>query len=398
MKPKILLFSTLSPYPFWAGSEKYWFDLVTDPRTCKRFEFHIRLAYSPVTQHKATELEAAGAKVQFYRHHNIHFVRRNLAKLRDRLTGSAVRRLPWYDEIIRGDWDLVWLNVDGFANFRELEYPVRICESKKIPYWLMLQHANEDFYLDSHECLQTYTYIAETAKRFVFVAERNRTSFERAICRKLTNYLLTRNGLTSEALEEAKNISISFPVKSERKVRFLNLGRFSPLDKGQHLILESLSSEKWKGRDWQLSFVGLSEFGREYLKNLSSYFGLESKRIDVVPFLHNVFEIIANNDILLMPSLSEGTPFAMIEAMACGRPAVGTPVGGIPELIIDGKTGWLAKTTHVSDISEAMERMWQDRKSWAAIGKNASDHVASENNYDTLFTTILDNLEADTER
>lgn len=398
MKPKILLFSTLSPYPFWAGSEKYWFDLVTDPRTREQFEFHIRLADSPVTRKKAVELEAAGAKVKFYKHHNSHFWRRNLSKLRDRISRRRVRTLPWYDEIVRGNWDLVWFNVDGFANFRELEYPISICEGKKIPYWLMLQHGNEDFYLQSFADLQTYTYIAETAKRFVFVSERNRTSFERAICRKLTNSLLTRNGLTPETLEEAKNILASFPINSQKGARFFNLGRFSPLDKGQHLILESLSSEKWRGRDWQLSFVGLSEFGRDYLKNLSVYFGIESKRIDVVPFRHDVFEIIANNDILLMPSLSEGTPFAMIEAMACGRPAVGTPVGGIPELIIDGKTGWLARTTHVSDISEALERMWQDRRHWSVMGKNASDHVATENNYDTLFTTVLESLEADTTR
>ena len=42
-----------------------------------------------------------------------------------------------------------------------------------------------------------------------------------------------------------------------------------------------------------------------------------------------------------MPSLEEGFPIAALDAMAAGLPVVATSVGGVPELIEDGKTGWL---------------------------------------------------------
>ncbi|MBL0337294.1 MAG: glycosyltransferase [Chitinophagaceae bacterium] len=72
-----------------------------------------------------------------------------------------------------------------------------------------------------------------------------------------------------------------------------------------------------------------------------------------------------------MPSIVEGTPFAMIESMACGKPAVGTPVGGIPELIIENETGWLARTTAVEDIDVALEVAWNERAKWFDFGANA---------------------------
>ncbi|MFX9608461.1 glycosyltransferase family 4 protein, partial [Acinetobacter baumannii] len=75
-----------------------------------------------------------------------------------------------------------------------------------------------------------------------------------------------------------------------------------------------------------------------------------------IPHTENVLSMIAEQDLLLMPSLAEGMPFAMLESMACARPALGTPVGGIPELVWENRTGWLARTTDVGDVQEAIER------------------------------------------
>src|SRR5262249_19087711 len=160
-------------------------------------------------------------------------------------------------------------------------------------------------------------------------------------------------------LAEGQKIGSEKPIGREDTVRFFSLGRFSPKDKGQPTLLEIFSDSKWTTRDWRLRFVGISAFGHSYIETLVKYFGLDGARVEIVAPTDKVFEEIGNNDILLMPSRAEGTPFAMIESMAAGRPAVGTPVGGIPELIRNGETGWLAGTTDVSDIAEAMERMWQ---------------------------------------
>jgi glycosyltransferase involved in cell wall biosynthesis len=58
----------------------------------------------------------------------------------------------------------------------------------------------------------------------------------------------------------------------------------------------------------------------------------------------------------IIPSLYEGMPKTLLEAMACGLVCIGTDITGINELIIDGVNGWLAKTTDAVRIFEAMQK------------------------------------------
>ena len=60
-------------------------------------------------------------------------------------------------------------------------------------------------------------------------------------------------------------------------------------------------------------------------------------------------------DILAMPSLSEGLPMTLIEAMAAGVPAVVTPVGDVPKVINEGETGFLVKIKDVNELARKIE-------------------------------------------
>ena len=139
----------------------------------------------------------------------------------------------------------------------------------------------------------------------------------------------------------------------------------------------------------ELEFYRRLGRGRSYLERLIAFFGLDAAKMEIVPFTDDVFSEIAKNDVLLMPSLAEGTPYAMIESMACGRPAMGTPVGGIPELITDGENGWLARTIDVSDIAAALEQTWEDREQWANMGKLAAARIAEEFNENRTHNDLM---------
>ena len=101
------------------------------------------------------------------------------------------------------------------------------------------------------------------------------------------------------------------------------------------------------------------------------------------------------HDVLLMPSLAEGTPFAMIESMACGRPALGTAVGGIPELITDNETGWLCSSTDCATVAEKLEEAWQQRTKWPELGLKAQKHIEKNYNQETSFAELLKVLVGD---
>ena len=80
-------------------------------------------------------------------------------------------------------------------------------------------------------------------------------------------------------------------------------------------------------------------------------------------------------DFLVFPSHSEGLPLALVEAMSCGLPTVATKVGGIPEAVIDGKTGILIDAKNSSQLQAAMERMINDDQFRQAAGRRALAYV-----------------------
>lgn len=390
-QPTILLFSTLNPYPFWAGSENLWFDFVTDKRVGDAVTVHAVLADSPVTRNKAAIASKAAVTTSFYKHFNVSFARRNLYRVSDRIRKRSARTLPWYNEIEKGDYSLVWFNVAALHDLQDLSYAVSLCKKKGIPYWLILQHGYEDFFLSGQQEINIVTEVALGARRFVFIAQKNRQALERAIGQQLHNAYHTVNAIAASRITEAAQWADKNPVAVTGTADFFNLGRFSPKDKAQHLLLEALAGEQWKSRDWQLNFIGVTGFGKTQLERLIQFYGLNKEKIKVLPHTTNVFEEIVKNDVLLMPSLSEGTPFAMIESMACARPVLGTPVGGIPELITE-QTGWLSRSTGVADINDALEKAWQQRNQWQQMGKSGQQFIRENYNQQASFANLLATL------
>jgi glycosyltransferase involved in cell wall biosynthesis len=58
---------------------------------------------------------------------------------------------------------------------------------------------------------------------------------------------------------------------------------------------------------------------------------------------------------MVLPSFAEGLPIVLIEAMILGRPVLTTYVAGIPELVVDGRTGWLFPAGSLDELVKAMQ-------------------------------------------
>ena len=70
---------------------------------------------------------------------------------------------------------------------------------------------------------------------------------------------------------------------------------------------------------------------------------------------------ISASDILVLPSLSEGRPNVVLEALACEVPVVATDVGGIPELMVDGETGYLVPAKNPAELSRKINKLLEDK-------------------------------------
>jgi len=78
---------------------------------------------------------------------------------------------------------------------------------------------------------------------------------------------------------------------------------------------------------------------------------------------------ISASDILVLPSLSEGRPNVVLEALSCEVPVVATDVGGIPELIIDGETGYLVPSKNPVELAEKINKLLEDESKREKMGQ-----------------------------
>jgi glycosyltransferase involved in cell wall biosynthesis len=80
-------------------------------------------------------------------------------------------------------------------------------------------------------------------------------------------------------------------------------------------------------------------------------------------------------DVVLMPSRSEGFGLTAIEAMAQGCVVVASNVGGLPEVVKDGKVGLLHKPEDVIDIADKVNLLIENPKRWSELSRTAIDYV-----------------------
>lgn len=79
-----------------------------------------------------------------------------------------------------------------------------------------------------------------------------------------------------------------------------------------------------------------------------------------VGFQANLFPWYAAMDVFVLPSLTEGTPMALLEAMAHHVPVIATAVGGVPAVITHRQNGWLVKPREPHVLCEAMRLLGED--------------------------------------
>jgi len=92
-------------------------------------------------------------------------------------------------------------------------------------------------------------------------------------------------------------------------------------------------------------------------------------------FRDDVPNLLATMDVFVLPSLWEGVPMALLEAMAMAKPVVATEVGGIPEIVIDGVTGLLVPPRDPDALAEAIIALLQDRERAEAMGQAGRERV-----------------------
>ncbi len=127
--------------------------------------------------------------------------------------------------------------------------------------------------------------------------------------------------------------------------------------------------------------------GREILEDLISFYRLGDK-VRIVGFESDIRKIWGDHGLLVLPSLSEGTPISLIEAQLCARASLVTRVDRYPEWVEEGKTGFLAEAPTVYHLRLTLERAWENRHRWAEMGNAARAACLAKRDPDLAGTPL----------
>ena len=161
------------------------------------------------------------------------------------------------------------------------------------------------------------------------------------------------------------------------------IGNLYPV-KGHRVLLRALAGlpRGVTAATWHLAIAGRG--GEESaLRALSREAGLE-RQIHLLGFRSDVPDILAAADIFVMPSLSEGLPLALVEAMAASLPVIASDVGGIPEVAERNAEALLVAPGDAAALTAALARLLGDGALRASLGAAAHGRAIRDFSIDRM--------------
>lgn len=182
---------------------------------------------------------------------------------------------------------------------------------------------------------------------------------------------------------------LGLPDRKKILVNIANLEEY----KGQKYLIEAMKNILAKRDDVILYIVGRGSL-KIPLQLMINKYGIRSnvilaggnKPAEEIPLWINAC------DIFILPSLNEGNPTVMFECMACGKPFVGTRVGGIPEIITNRKLGYIVEPKDVDGLAnkilEAIGEDWDKEFILNYAGQFTWDEIAKR--VERIYSEVTD--------
>jgi len=220
-----------------------------------------------------------------------------------------------------------------------------------------------------------------------------------AVSRAMTRHLRLDPGRVGTLRNMVDLVSVEersrepLPVQCDPSVfTVVHAGRLHP-QKNQALLLEAFSRQPAPAELWMLGQGPLEE----KLRAQASRLGI-AERVRWLGFRSNPYPFFRAADCFALSSDHEGLPNTLIEAMACGTPAVSTRCPfGPDELIEDGVSGLLTPVRDVDAFAAALRELCENRERAAALGRAARtrtlrdfDTAAVCASYEDLFETVVE--------
>jgi len=165
---------------------------------------------------------------------------------------------------------------------------------------------------------------------------------------------------------------------------FLYLGRFSS-EKGIPTVIEAV---KLLPKNIPVKIMGTGPFLPEVEKLAAAY-----ENVEIWPFesdKQKIIDRISRAQAVIVPSIwYENYPMSVIESFACSTPVLGARMGGIPELVKNGETGFTFAAHDAKKLAKLMQKIYNNNDMIKTMGGNARAFVEQNNSFDAYYERLM---------
>ena len=184
-------------------------------------------------------------------------------------------------------------------------------------------------------------------------------------------------------------------IQSGENIKILTVGRLVE-KKGHEYMIQAIAKIIKKYKNLEYIIAGDGPF-RNKLENLISELGIKS----YIKFLgaveqNEVLKLYKQSHIFILPSITasngdqEGIPVVLMEAQATGLPIISTYHTGIPEVVVDGKSGFLVPEKDVDALAEKLEYLIEHPEIWPDMGRYGRKFVEEKYDIKKLNQKLVD--------
>lgn len=232
------------------------------------------------------------------------------------------------------------------------------------------------------------------SQKIIFVSKYTKASFMKISKISEGKSAVIYNGIELHNFHsciDVKKKRVELGLRQEERV-VGNVGSLYPV-KGQIYLLKAAKIVLQKFPNVKFIFVGRGDLEhklKEEAKNLNI-----TDHVLFLGFREDIHELLKVMDVFVLPSLSEGLPLSLIEAMACSLPNIASNVGGISEVIDDGLNGFIIPPADPEKLADRITYLLKNTQSASKIGKRALQKVKANfdlqtmiNNYSRIYNEI----------
>lgn len=198
---------------------------------------------------------------------------------------------------------------------------------------------------------------------------------------KINGAIYIPNGVNQTNILHRKNKS--------KKIRFIFVGRLED-QKGLEYLIDAVNEVVKLNKNFEILLIGEGSKKEELrkkinnlkLKNYFNFLGSKSNK--------EVIRSYSTSDIFILPSLWEGLPLTLLEALASGLPVITTDVGGISDICTDNENALIIPPKNTREIKDAMIRLINNPRLRKQLGENGRQLVKNKYSWEKINSQIED--------